>query len=269
MTAYDETRYLMKKYNIHPNKNLGQNFLYDEDALNIIAENVNQDDTVIEIGPGLGTLTSRLLEKAKKVIVVEIDDRMVQILKDRFKLYNNIEIINKDILKVDIDGIAVGAKVVANLPYYITTSIITSIIKSKIKDITLLIQKEVAERICAEPGTKDAGAITYYINYYADSEIIEYVSKESFIPAPKVESAIIRINKLDKPRVKVENEDLFFKMIKENYTKRRKNIVNSLSNCIEKQKLEQILNELNINTQIRGEQLTINQFAEISNLASN
>ena len=267
MTAYDETKYLMKKYNIHPNKNLGQNFLYDEHALNKIAENVSKEDTVIEIGPGLGTLTAILLEKAKKVIVVEIDDKMIKILEDRFKLYDNIEILNKDILKVDLDKIAIGAKVVANLPYYITTSIITSIIKSNIKDITILIQKEVAERICAETGSKDAGAITYFINYYADSEIIECVSKDSFIPPPKVESAIVRINKLNAPRVKVESEELFFKIIKENFTKRRKSIINSLSNCIDKEQLDKILKELNIEPNIRGEKLSIEQFAQISNLA--
>lgn len=267
MTIYEETKYLMRKYNIHPNKSLGQNFLIDEEALNKIAENVNKNDTVIEIGPGLGTLTALLLEKAKEVVVVELDTRMIDILKDRFKLYNNIEIINEDILKLDIDKIARGAKVVANLPYYITSSIITNIIKSNICDITILIQKEVAERICAEPGSKEAGAITYYVNYYANAEIVKCVKKESFIPAPKVDSAIVRINKLKNPRVKVEDEAFLFKLIKDNFTKRRKSITNSLANTIEKRKLLEVLEELDIDPKTRGETLTLEQFAKISDTA--
>lgn len=265
MSIIEETRFLMRKYSIHPNKNLGQNFLIDEDSLNKIAKGVNKDDIVIEIGPGLGTLTAILLEKAKKVIVVEIDRKMIEILEDRFKLYDNIEIINEDILKLDINQIAPGAKIVANLPYYITTQIITNIIKSNVRDITILIQKEVAERICARPGTKQAGAITYYVNYYADAEIVDNVAKEAFIPNPKVESSIVKIKKLNKPRVKVNNEKLLFKLIKENFTKRRKNILNSLSNAIEKEKLEKILKELEISEKQRGEELTLEQFAEISN----
>lgn len=268
MSIIYDTKLIMQKYKITPNKNLGQNFLIDEEALNKIASNLSKDDTVIEIGPGLGTLTALLVERAKKVIVVEIDKRMIEILKDRFKLYENIEIINEDILKLDIDTVAPKAKVVANLPYYITTQIITKIIKSPIKDITILIQKEVAERICALPGSKQAGAITYFINYYANSTIVDTVSKESFIPNPKVESAIVRIEKLNNPRVKVDNEEIFFKLIKENFTKRRKNILNSLSNIIEKNKLVEILNKLNISEKTRGEELSLHQFAQISNLFS-
>ena len=266
MSIIKETKFTMHKYNIHPNKNLGQNFLIDDEALNTIAEHVEKDDTIIEIGPGLGTLTAILLEKTKKVIVIELDNKMIEILEDRFKLYNNIEIINQDILKVDINRIAKKAKIVANLPYYITTQIITKIIKSDVEDITVLIQKEVAERICAIPGTKHAGAITYYIYYYADAKIIKNVPKESFISNPKVESAIVRINKLDKPRVKVLDEDLFFKIIKENFTKRRKNLLNSISNIIEREKLIDILKQLGIDERQRGEELSLEQFAKISNL---
>lgn len=266
MTVFEDTKYIMNKYNIHPKKSLGQNFLINEEALNEIARDVTENDTVIEIGPGLGTLTSILLKKAKKVIVVELDSRMIEILKDRFKLYNNLEIINEDILKVDINSLAKDAKVVANLPYYITTSIITNIIKSDIKDITLLIQKEVADRICAIPGSKQAGAISYYIYYYSDAEIIEYVSKNSFIPSPKVESAIVRLKKLHEPREKVNDEELLFRLIKENFSKRRKNIVNSLSNSIEKEKLETVLKQLDIDEKTRGEELTLQQFVQIANL---
>jgi len=151
MNIYQETKYIMDKYNVIPNKNLGQNFLFNEDALNKIAEGAYENDTILEIGPGLGTLTAILLEKAKKVICVELDQNMCRILKERFIAYNNIEIINEDILKLDINEIAPNAKVIANLPYYITTPIISHLLKNNIKDITVLIQKEVAERICAKP----------------------------------------------------------------------------------------------------------------------
>lgn len=265
MNLYDETKILMQKYDVKPNKKLGQNFLIDEETLDVITQDITKDDVIIEIGPGLGTLTKKLLEKAKKVYAIELDLKMVEILKDRFKLYKNIEIINEDILKLDINQIAPKAKIVANLPYYITTSIITKILKANIKDITILIQKEVADRICALPSEKEAGAITYFIYYYADSKIIKNVSSECFIPSPKVESSVVRITKLEKPRVKVKNEELFFKLIKENFTKRRKNILNSLSNVIEKEKLKSILEELNIDEKTRGENLTIEQFAKITN----
>lgn len=265
MNLYDETKILMQKYDVKPNKKLGQNFLIDEETLDVITQDITKDDVIIEIGPGLGTLTKKLLEKAKKVYAVELDLKMVEILKDRFKLYKNIEIINEDILKLDINQIAPKAKIVANLPYYITTSIITKILKANIKDITILIQKEVADRICALPSEKEAGAITYFVYYYADSKIIKNVSSECFIPSPKVESSVVRITKLEKPRVKVKNEELFFKLIKENFTKRRKNILNSLSNVIEKEKLKSILEELNIDEKTRGENLTIEQFAKITN----
>lgn len=265
MNVYDETKYIMQKYDVHPNKKLGQNFLIDEETLDTIVNGISKDDTIIEIGPGLGTLTSRLLEKAKKVYAIELDKKMVEILKDRFKLYSNLEIINDDILKLDINTLVKKAKVVANLPYYITTSIITKILKSDIKDITILIQKEVAERICAYPSDKEAGAITYFVYYYADSKIIKEVKSDCFIPSPKVDSAVVKIVKLDNPRVYVKDEDKLFKIIKENFTKRRKTILNSLSNVIEKEKLQEILKELNIDENTRGENLTLEQFAEISN----
>ncbi len=266
MTIFEETKYIMNKYDVHPNKKLGQNFLFDEESLYKIANDVTKEDTVIEIGPGLGTLTAILLEKAKKVIAVEVDSKMVEILKQRFVLYENLEIINEDILKLDIDKIAPKAKVVANLPYYITTSIITKLLTTNITDITILIQKEVAQRICANPGDKLAGAITYYVNYYADAKIIGEVSKEKFIPSPEVESSIVKLTKILKPRVNAKNQDLLFEMIRENFTKRRKTITNSLSNTVEKDKLIKILEELGISSNERGENLTLEQFANIANL---
>ena len=265
MNIFEETKYFMNKYDVHPNKRLGQNFLFDEPSLQTIAQDVSKEDTVIEIGPGLGTLTAILAKKANKVIAVELDGKMVQILKERFKLYNNVEIIQDDILHVDIDKIAPKAKVVANLPYYITTSIITKLLNTNIKDITILIQKEVAERICAEPGTKKAGAITYFVKYYADSKIIANVPKECFIPSPEVESSIVKITKKDKKAVEVYDEKLFFDIIKTNFTQRRKTILNSLSSIIDKDMLKNILKECKIEESDRGEKLSLEQFAMIAN----
>lgn len=266
MNLYDETKYIIKKYNVYPNKKLGQNFLFNEEALNLIASDVNKEDTILEIGPGLGTLTSILLEKAKKVIAVELDSKMCEILRSRFIAYNNLEIINQDILNLDINKIAKNVKVVANLPYYITSSIIIYLLENQVSDITVLIQKEVAERISAKPGEKIAGAITYFVNYYADCKIIGNVGKESFIPSPNVESSIVKINRLEKPRVKVQDEKLFFDLIKTNFTKRRKTILNSLSSMVEKEKLKEILEKQNIDENIRGEELTLEQYAQIANL---
>ena len=266
MNILEETKYIMNKYDVHPNKRLGQNFLFDEQSLQTIASEVTSKDTVIEIGPGLGTLTAILAEKASKVIAVELDGKMVSILKERFKLYNNVQIIQDDILNVDIDKIAPKAKIVANLPYYITTSIITKLLNTNIRDITILIQKEVAERICANPGTKKAGAITYFVKYYADSEIVANVPKEYFIPSPEVESSIVKITKRNKKAVEVNNEKLFFDIIKINFMQRRKTILNSLSSIIEKDMLKNILKECKIEESVRGENLSLEQFAMIANL---
>lgn len=265
MNVFEETKYIMNKYNVHPNKKLGQNFLFDEEALNLIASGVNEQDTIIEIGPGLGTLTAILAEKAEKVIAVELDDKMIAILNERFKLYNNVEIIHEDILNVDIDKIAPKAKVVANLPYYITTSIITKLLKTNIKDITVLIQKEVAERICAIPGSKKAGAITYFVNYYANAEIVGNVSKEAFIPNPEVESSIVKLKIRENKLVEVKNETMFFEIIRANFNQRRKTLINSLSTVVDKERLKEILRDLNINENVRGETLTLEQYAQIAN----
>ena len=265
MNIIEETKYIMNKYNVHPNKKLGQNFLIDPNSLEKIAQEVNKNDTVIEIGPGLGTLTKILAEKANKVKCIEQNKKMVEILKDRFKLYNNVEIINDDILEVNINKIATNAKIVANLPYYITTSIITKLIKEEIKDITILIQKEVAERICAETGTKKAGAITYFVKYYADAKIIGEVPKEAFIPSPEVTSSIVKITKKNEIKIKVRDEKLLFEIIRENFSKRRKTLINSLSSIIDKEKMKNILRDLKIDENIRGEELTLQDYANIVN----
>ena len=283
MNLIQETKFIMNKYNITANKNYGQNFLIDEFIVdNIINKaEVSKDDLIIEIGPGLGTLTSRLINNAGKVICVELDSNMIQILNDRFSLYNNFELIHGDILKVDLKEIIENnlmnsnlkkAKVVANLPYYITTPIIMKLLEERLnlETITVMVQKEVAKRLTEKPGNKETGAITYSINYYTNPEIVLSVPKTSFIPSPKVDSAVIKLSILKKPKIIVKNEELFFKIIKCAFMQKRKTLLNSLSNSniTDKNTLEKMLQELNINTKIRAEQLTLEEFAKISDYLS-
>ena len=280
MNLYEETKFLMDKYNIKANKNLGQNFLVDENVIETAIEksNINEEDLVIEIGPGLGTLTKYLLENTGRVICVELDKRMIKILEERFFLYKNFEAINNDILKVDLNEIIKeakekfnlkNAKIVANLPYYITTPIIMKLLESKIDitSITVMIQKEVADRLAEIPGGKNTGAITYTVYYYGETEKLLEVPKSSFIPEPSVTSEVIKINIRKEPPVKVQNEEKFFKLIKAAFLQRRKTLLNSLTNngISNKEELTQLLKKLNIDEKIRSEKLTIEQFAELSN----
>lgn len=279
MNLESETLFLMKKYNITANKNYGQNFLIDENVVDEIvsSSDICKEDLVIEIGPGLGTLTSKLLSKAGKVICIELDKKMLQILNDRFSLYDNFELINNDVLKVDLNNLIEtnlnetdlkNAKVVANLPYYITTPIIMKLLEEKLNlsSITVMVQKEVAQRLTAKPGTKDCGSITYTIDYYTNAEMILSVPNNSFIPAPKVASAVIRLDVLDAPKVFVKNEEMFFKIIKFSFMQKRKTLLNSLANSgiASKETLEKMLLDLNIDSTIRAEKLSIQDFAKIS-----
>lgn len=277
---YNETKFLMKKYGITANKKLGQNFLTDENVIECIANSsqLSENDLVIEIGPGLGTLTSKLLEKAGKVIAIELDDRMIEILKERFFMYEKFEIINQDVLKVDLNkiikenkesGKIKQVKIVANLPYYITTPIIMKILEEKldIESITVMIQKEVAERLTAIPGEKDTGAITYTVYYYAHAEQILTVPNTSFIPEPEVESEVIKLELRKEPIVKVKDEKKLFKLIKAAFMQRRKTLLNAIGNSqllATKEQMESILKDLNIDSRIRGEALTLEQFVKIS-----
>lgn len=279
-SAYQETMFLLKKYHITANKSLGQNFLIDDEVIEktINSASISKEDLVIEIGPGLGTLTGRLLEKAKKVIAVELDNRMIPILQDRFALFSNFEIIHQDILKVDLKqrikeekekNNINKVKVVANLPYYITTPIIMKLLEDKldIESITVMVQKEVAKRLVASPGEKLAGAITYSVQYYCIVEEVTEVTNQSFIPAPEVDSEVIKLIVRDKPIVMLYDEAVFFKLIKVSFMQRRKTLLNAVSNAglVEKQKLQQILEELQIPDNIRGENLSMHQFAQIAN----
>lgn len=279
MNIYEDTKFIMKKYGITANKKLGQNFLIDDNAIDAIVNSskISKEDLVIEIGPGLGTLTKPLLESAGKVICIELDTRMIEILEDRFKLYDNFELINNDVLKVDLNKLISEnkhetikhAKVVANLPYYITTPIIMKLLEERldIESITVMIQKEVADRLVAKPGEVNTGAITYAINYYTKPSRIYEVDKTSFIPAPEVNSTIIKLDVLKTPSVKVENEELMFKIIKSAFMQKRKTLLNSLTNSNlfgNKDEIEKILQEFNIDLKIRGEKLTLAEYAQIA-----
>ena len=283
MNLINETKYILKKYGITANKKLGQNFLIDEEAINkaIEVSNINKNDLVIEIGPGLGTLTKFLLETAGKVICIELDDRMVKILRDRFSNYDNFELINNDILKVDLNELIKkekkqninNVKVVANLPYYITTPIIMKLLEEKldITSITVMVQKEVADRLVSLPGKNNSGAITYSIRYYTNPEKIMDVQNTSFMPSPEVTSSIIKLNILDKPAVNVKDEKMLFKVIRLAFMQKRKTLLNALSNgnlLNNKQEIEKMMKDLNLDLKIRGEKLTLEDFKRISDYCS-
>lgn len=276
----EETRFIMKKYNIKANKSLGQNFLISQEVVEKIVDcsEITKEDLIIEIGPGLGTLTKYLLEKAGKVICIELDTKMLQILEDRFSLYNNFEIINNDVLKVDLKELIKkekenqeikNVKIVANLPYYITTPIIMKLLEEELEleSITVMIQKEVADRLIAVPGQKNTGAITYSVYYYATSEGILEVPNDSFIPEPEVTSKVIKLNIRKEPVVNPKDKEKMFKIIKNAFMQKRKTLLNSLTNnkiFDNKQQGIKILKSLNINENIRPEELTLEQFEKIS-----
>ena len=280
-TLIEETEFIMKKYNIRANKSLGQNFLISEQVVNEIVESskIDKEDLVIEIGPGLGTLTKYLLEKAGKVIGIELDKKMVEILQGRFKLYNNFELYQQDVLKIDLKHLIKKekentnikkVKIVANLPYYITTPIIMKLLEEKLdlESITVMIQKEVADRLIAIPGEKETGAITYAVYYYAIAETILEVPKESFIPEPEVTSKVIKLNIRKEPPIEVQDKELMFKIIKSAFMQRRKTLINALNNAKifqNKEEGNQILESLKLDESVRAEKLTLENFADITN----
>lgn len=273
MDLREETIAILNKYGLRANKKLGQNFLINESIIYDIVKkaNVTKEDVVIEIGPGLGSLTKELINNAKKVIAIELDPNMIDILKSRFGIFDNFEVIYGDVLKIDLEELIKGydsVKVVANLPYYITTPIIMKLLedKLKIKSITVMVQKEVGERICATHKDKEYGAITVSVQYYSEPQIIIDVPKENFLPAPEVDSCVIRLDMREKPLVSLKDEKLFFRLVKGAFTQRRKTINNSLT-CSGKSKEEIIaaLNKLGIDSKLRAENLSIQQYADIAN----
>ena len=271
-----KTQELVKKYNFKFSKSLGQNFLIDDSVLSDIVNgaDVNEDDLVIEIGPGVGSLTAQLLNKAKKVTSIELDNDLIPILTNELGEHPNFTLIHNDALKVDFNeiiGDEKSVKLVANLPYYVTTPIIVKLLKGgyNFKSLTIMIQKEVAERMNAEPNCKDYGSLSLLVQYYCDTRIIRKVSPSSFIPRPKVDSIVIRLDRLQEPRVKVKDEKLMFDIIRNAFNMRRK----TLWNCtkflgLSKDDMEKAFEMSSIDCKRRGETLTLQEFAQLSDAIS-
>lgn len=268
-------REILDRFGFRFSKSLGQNFLIDGNIVRNIVKgaNISKDDYVLEIGPGIGTLTEELAINAKKVVSVELDKKLLPILEYTLSKYDNVEIVNGDILKIDVKGLIdekLGGgpvKVVANLPYYVTTPIIARLIEDdlNIESITVMVQKEVADRMVAGPGNKQYGSLTVFVNFYSEPRILLTVPKTVFMPQPKVDSAVIRLN------IKENNTDvdrkLFFKVVKAAFSQRRKTILNSLSNKdlgLDKEKTKEILEKCNISPNERAENLKIEDFIKIS-----
>lgn len=271
---------VLKKYRFNFQKKYGQNFLINMGILEEIIEaaQITADDFVLEIGPGIGTMTQVLCESARKVATVEIDTSLIPILKDTLSAYDNVDVINEDILKINLEEFVreknggKPVKVVANLPYYITTPIIMQLFESHapIDSITIMVQKEVAERMQQGPGNKEYGALSLAVQYYALPEIIADVSPDCFIPQPKVGSSVIRLTRHEKPPVDVKSEKILFQVIRASFNQRRKTLANGLNNygafSIGKEALQSCIEELGVPANVRGEALSLEQFARLSNL---
>lgn len=270
---------ILQKYNFNFQKKFGQNFLIDTRVLDRIIESaeITKDDCILEIGPGIGTMTQYLAENAREVVAVEIDKNLIPILEDTLSEYDNVTVINDDILKVDINKIVAERnagkpiKVVANLPYYITTPIIMGLFESHVplKSITIMVQKEVADRMQVGPGTKDYGALSLAVQYYAKPEIVANVPPNCFMPRPNVGSAVIKLTRYEQPPVQVQDEKKMFALIRASFNQRRKTLVNGLTNAAElpytKEDVLSALEAMGLPATVRGEALTLEQFAQLSN----
>ena len=273
------TREVLQKYDFAFQKRFGQNFLIDTHVLDkiIAASQITKDDFVLEIGPGIGTMTQYLSVAAREVVAVEIDKTLIPILEDTLSEFPNVTVINDDILKVDVAGIARErnggrpVKVVANLPYYITTPIIMGLFENQVPldSITIMVQKEVADRMKTGPGSKDYGALSLAVQYYAKPEIVANVPPNCFMPRPKVGSAVIRLTRYEQPPVFVKDERLMFRIIRASFNQRRKTLVNGLKNSGElsftKEEIETAIEKCGLSPSVRGEALTLEQFAALTN----
>ncbi|TCT11667.1 dimethyladenosine transferase [Natranaerovirga pectinivora] len=274
------TKEILTKYNFIFQKKFGQNFLIDLHVLNKIIDssNIDKDDLVIEIGPGIGSLTQYLAESAREVIAIEIDKNLIPILEDTLSDYNNVSIINQDILQVNLKKLIEErndnkpVKIVANLPYYITTPIIMGLFEDEVplESITVMVQKEVAERMQSMPGSKDYGALSLAVQYYSEPYIVANVPQNCFMPRPNVGSAVIQLKKYKEPIIKVSNKKLMFQIIRASFNQRRKTLLNSLSNQldIEKNRIQEVLIEMNKSVSIRGEAMSLEEFAIFTDLLS-
>ena len=271
---------VLQKYHFNFQKKFGQNFLIDTHVLERIIEaaGITKDDFVLEIGPGIGTMTQYLCENAREVTAVEIDQNLIPILADTLSAYDNVTVINEDILKLDIVKLAEEKnagkpiKVVANLPYYITTPIIMGLFESHvpIDSITIMVQKEVADMMQVGPVTKDYGALSLAVQYYAKPEIVANVPPNCFIPRPNVGSAVIRLDRYAEPPVQTADEQFMFSVIRASFNQRRKTLVNGLSNApglnVSKEKIKEVLARMELSETVRGETLTLEQFAQLADL---
>ena len=267
-----KTQELVKKYNFKFSKSLGQNFLVDDSVLNDIVNGaeVNEDDFVIEIGPGVGTLTAQILKRAKRVTAVELDNDLIPILEQELGDNPKFQLIHKDALKVDfkeVIGDEESVKLVANLPYYVTTPIIVRLLKEKynFKSLTIMIQKEVAERIDAEPNCKEYGALSVLVQYYCNTSIVRKVPPTCFMPRPKVESIVIKLERLESPRVDVKDPNLMFEIVRSGFNMRRKTLWNATKSLgLDKEKLEAAFENSGIDPKRRAETLSIEEFAALA-----
>lgn len=268
---------VVKKYGFRFTKSLGQNFLIDDSVLTDIIEGaeIDSEDTIIEIGPGVGTLTRELLRRAKEVYAIELDTSLIPILNEELKEFNNFKLINEDALKVDFNKIIENnksVKLVANLPYYVTTPIISKLLLGgyKFKSLTIMIQKEVAERIASEPDCKEYGSLSILVQYFCNVSIIRKVSPECFVPRPKVESIVLKMDRLDEPRVMVKDEKLFFAVVRSAFNMRRKTLWNALKSLkVDSASMENAFNDAGIDSKRRGETLSIEEFAKLSDSINN
>lgn len=278
LSSHRATKDIVDKHGFKFSKSLGQNFLIDDNVIDKIIDGarVKEGDKVIEVGPGIGTLTREMAKRAEKVVAVEIDKNLIPILKETLADFDNTEVVNEDILKVDINKLVDEklsggpVKLIANLPYYITTPIVMKFLEEDIPvtDIVVMVQKEVADRMNAVPSTKDYGALSVAVQYYCDTEIVAKAPRHMFIPQPKVDSTVIGLHIREEKKYKADNEQLFFKTVKAAFGQRRKTLLNSLSSMgvLEKAKIKEVLAEAGIDEKRRGETLSIEEFAHLSNI---
>lgn len=277
LSSHKATKEIVQKHNFRFSKSLGQNFLIDDTIIDRIVDgaNIGENDYVMEVGPGIGTLTREMAKRSKKVVAIEIDKSLIPILKDTLSDLDNAEVVNSDILRVDVNELideklnGGPIKLVANLPYYITTPIVMKFLEEDIPvtNIVVMVQKEVADRMKAEPNTKDYGALSVAVQYYCDVEIVAKVPRHLFMPQPNVDSTVIALNVRENPVYKVDNEELFFKVVKASFGQRRKTLLNSLSTLgfLNKDEIKEVLQNSNIDEKRRGETLSIEEFSNLSN----
>lgn len=277
LSSHRATKEVVQKHNFKFSKSLGQNFLIDDNVIDRILDGarLSEGDNIIEVGPGIGTLTREMGKVATKVVAIEIDKTLIPILEETLSDLDNVEVVNKDILKVDVQELVKEklnggpVKLVANLPYYITTPIVMKFLEEDIPvtDIVVMVQKEVADRMNAAPGTKDYGALSIAVQYYCDTEIVAKAPRHMFVPQPNVDSTVIGLHVREEKKYSVDNEEIFFKTVKASFGQRRKTLLNSLGGLgfLTKDQIREVLQEANIDEKRRGETLTIEEFASLAN----